>query len=107
VTSDVAIAPGTRTLAYRFTRTGEHCGTGTLLVDGAVVGEGDIPRFTPARFSLTGAGLTCGRDPGLPVTDDYRAPFAFTGRLRRVVVDVEGPPFVDPEDEARVAITTQ
>jgi hypothetical protein len=107
VTADVALAPGHRTLAYRFTRTGEHQGTGALLVDGAVVAEGEIPRFTPTRFSLTGAGLACGRNPGLAVTDDYRAPFAFTGRIRRIVVEVEGPPFVDPEDEARVAITTQ
>jgi arylsulfatase len=107
VTADVALAPGHRTLAYRFTRTGEHQGTGALLVDGAVVAEGEIPRFTPTRFSLTGAGLACGRNPALAVTDDYRAPFTFTGRIRRVVVEVEGPPFVDPEDEARVAITTQ
>jgi arylsulfatase A-like enzyme len=107
VTSDVPIPPGPHALGFRFTRTGEHCGAGALLLDGAVVGEAAIPRFTPTRFSLTGAGLTCGHDPGLPVTDDYRAPFRFTGRLRRVVVEVEGGPFRDAEGEARVAIAAQ
>jgi arylsulfatase A-like enzyme len=107
VASETPLAPGAHTLGFRFTRTGEHAGRGALVVDGAVVAEGEIPRFTPTRFTLTGAGLTCGRDPGLPVCDDYEAPFAFTGRIRRVVVEVEGPPFVDAEGEARAAITTQ
>ena len=44
--------------------TAEHRGTGALLVDGAVVGEAEIPRFTPTRFSLTAAGLTCGATAG-------------------------------------------
>src|SRR5262249_37719860 len=107
VSSDPVLTPGSHTLAFRFTRTGEHCGMGALLVDGTVVGEADIPRFTPMRFSLTGAGLTCGHSGPLPVTDDYQAPFRFTGRLYRVVVEVEGSPYLDPEDEARFAITTQ
>jgi arylsulfatase len=101
------LRPGPHTLGFRFTRTGEHRGTATLLVDGTVVGEIEIPQFTPTRFSLTGAGLSCGYSGGLPVTDDYRAPFRFTGRLRRVVVEVEGPPYTDPWAEAELAIVTQ
>lgn len=101
------LAPGPHALACEFTKTGEHCGTGTLRVDGQVVGEGTIPRFTPTRFSLTGAGLTCGRDPRLPVTRDYRPDFRFTGTLRCVVVEVQGPPFLDAEAEAHAAIATQ
>jgi arylsulfatase len=108
VTSDAVLPAGPHAVGFRFTRTAEHAGTGELLVDGAVIGRVDIPRFTPTRFSLTGAGLTCGRSPSdLPVTDDYRAPFAFTGTLRRVTVEVDGPPYRDPDGEARVAVTTQ
>ena len=33
---------------------------GALLVDGDVVGEGEIADFTPVRYSITGGGLTCG-----------------------------------------------
>jgi arylsulfatase len=107
IQSDLEVAPGAHVLEFRFTRTGEHRGTGRLLVDDRIVGEGEIPRFTPTRFSLTGAGLTCGRGGGLAVTDDYAGPFAFTGRIHRVVVEVEGSAFLDPEAEARLAIATQ
>jgi arylsulfatase len=107
VSSDVEVTPGRHTLAFRFSRRGEHQGTGALLIDGQVVGEGAVPRFTPARFSITGAGLTCGYGLAPAVTDDYEAPFAFTGRLERVIVEVDGGPYRDPEGEARLAITTQ
>ncbi len=107
VTGPVALTAGSHELTFRFSRTGEHAGTGELLIDGQVVGAGEIPRFTPSRFSLTGAGLVCGADPGLPVCDDYRAPFVWTGVLHRVVVEVDGSPYVDPEAEAEAAVITQ
>ncbi|HYR95585.1 MAG TPA: arylsulfatase [Candidatus Binatus sp.] len=107
VRSDVALAPGARVLELRFTKTAEHQGTAELVVDGAVVGRGEVPRFTTTRFSITGAGLTCGRGSGLAVTDDYRGAFPFTGRIGRVVVEVAGEPFRDAEGEAEVAIGTQ
>src|SRR5581483_9218602 len=107
VRSRVPILAGAHVVECRFTKTGEHAGRVALAVDGEVTGEGDVPRFTPTRFSITGAGLTCGRGNGLAVTDDYTGAFPFTGRIRRVVVDVAGEPFRDPEGEAEVAITTQ
>jgi hypothetical protein len=112
LTSDSLVAPepvptGSHALGFRYTKTGEHEGDGALLVDGAVVAEGHIARFTPVRFSLHGGGLTCGYDGGLPVREDYGAPFPFTGRLEGVVVTVDGPPYVDPEGEAEVAVATQ
>ena len=72
-----------------------------------MVGECAIDQFTPTRFSITGAGLTCGHGLEPAVTDDYQAPFRFTGRLHRVVVEVEGAEYRDPEGEARTAILTQ
>ena len=94
-------------MTFRFDKTGEHQGRGTLLVDGDEVGVGDIPRFTPTRFSITDAGLSCGYDWAMPVVDDYRAPFRFTGGLHRVIVDVDGEPFVDAESEADLALRAQ
>jgi arylsulfatase len=105
--STVDVPAGAHTLGFRFAKTGEHQGAGTLLIDGQPAGDVDIPRFTRTRFSLTGEGLCCGYDRGLQVCDDYRPPFAFTGRLRRVVIDVEGPAFVDPAAEVDYAIKTQ
>jgi arylsulfatase A-like enzyme len=107
VSSAVELTPGAHALAFRFAKTGEHQGTAMLLIDGAAAGETVIRRFTPMRFSLTGDGLTCGYAPGLPVCDDYRAPFRFSGRLRRVVVEVDGEPFVDPAGEAELAVRSQ
>ena len=107
VSSDEEVPAGAHTLAFRFDKKGEHKGTGTLFIDGAAAGQVEIPRFTPTRFSLTGDGLSCVYAAGLSVSGDYRAPFRFTGRLRRVVVDVEGKPFSDPKDEAEMAIRSQ
>jgi arylsulfatase len=103
------LLPGRHTLVFRFEKTGEHQGRGTLLVDGDAVDAGDIPRFTPNRFALAGAGLSVGRDAsGLAVCDDYVAPFPFTGTIvGDVTVDVDGAAFVDPEGEAAIAISTQ
>jgi N-sulphoglucosamine sulphohydrolase, C-terminal len=107
VTSSGELPTGAHTLGFRFDKTGEHQGRGTLLVDGEEVGSGEIPRFTPTRFSITDAGLCCGYDVGMPVVDDYRAPFRFTGRLHRVVVEVDGDPFVDAEAEADLSLRAQ
>jgi len=92
---------GECTLAFVFTRTGEHRGHGRLLVDGREVGAGEIPRTIPAVIETSGEGQCCGYDSGLPVTTDYEAPFRFTGRLHQVVVEVEPAPG-EPDAEAQV-----
>ncbi len=107
IVSQREVPPGEHSLAFRFTKDGEHRGTGELLIDGEVCASGRIDPFTRTRFSLTGDGLWCGYHAGLPVCRDYRAPFRFTGRLRRVVVDVEGAPYVDGQDEAETAMQSQ
>jgi hypothetical protein len=88
VASDTVIAPGAHELAFRFTKTGDATGIGTLFCDGEPVGEAEIPRVTPSSFNGTGAGLSCGYELGPPIGDDYEAPFRFTGTLRRVTVMV-------------------
>jgi arylsulfatase len=107
VESDVELTGDERTLAFRFDKTAEHRGIGTLVIDGKDVGSVEIKRFTPTRFSITGEDLCCGYDMGMPVVDEYRPPFRFTGYLHRVVVDVAGEPFVDERAEAEQALRTQ
>jgi arylsulfatase A-like enzyme len=101
------LLPGLHELTFLFEKTGEHQGIGRLLVDGEEVGRGDIPRFTPMRFSITGAGLTCGTGDGLAVSRRFAGPFPFTGRIERVSVEVDGPAFHDPEGEAHIAAARQ
>ena len=103
VEADDPVPPGRHELTYRFERTGPHRGIGHLGVDGVEVARVDIPRFTLTKFSVTGAGLTCGYSDGLPVTRRYTAPFRFTGTLERLVVEVDGEPFADPEIAAQAA----
>ena len=107
IRADAVLAPGRHTLGFAFTKTGEHRGVAALSVDDDEVAGGDLAHFTPVRFSLHGAGLSCGRDVGLPVTTAYDGEFPFTATLERVVVDVDGEPFVDPEEEAAAAVAAQ
>jgi arylsulfatase len=103
--SSTPIPPGAHELVYEY-----RCddpwggGHGTLKLDGEVVGEGDIRRFTPIRWSITGAGLTCGYDGVSPVTARYPAPNRFTGRLEKVVIEVADAPEVDPATTFRNAM---
>ena len=72
-----------------------------LYVDGALVASADAPYTTPFMFNP--GGVSCGHNPGSPVTPEYPSPFKFTGRLEKVVVDVSGELIVDPEAELRAA----
>ena len=70
----------------------------TLLVNGEAVGGGRLDHTVPFGFSGY-SGLDIGRDNGLVVDRSYadKAPFAFTGTVRKVVFDVA--PHLDAEDE--------
>jgi arylsulfatase len=103
--SDTAVPRGSRvTMGYEFRRTGPRRGRGTLLIDGKPVGSVDIPKTWPTHG--TTAGLTCGLDVGAPVSDAYPAPFAFTGTLHRVTVDLHDDPAPDPS-ESRAALAEE
>jgi hypothetical protein len=52
-------------------------------------------------------GLTCGRDDGSTVTSAYQAPFAFTGTLEKIVVDVSGELLEDKAAEMRAVMAHQ
>ena len=84
------VPEGAHTLVFRYDTDGDFSGHGKLLVDGELVGEGDIARVPLARYNLTGGGLTCGWEQGPAVGEGYVAPFRFTGRLEDVVIAVEG-----------------
>ena len=82
----VPVEPGRHRLGFRFERQDDGGGAASLTVDGAVVAEGHIPRFTVAAFSATGAGLTCGYELGPAVGDDYEAPFRCTATIHTATV---------------------
>ena len=53
----------------------------------------------PLAMGLS-AGVSVGADVGSPVTSDYTPPFAFTGVVRRVLVDVSGEEITDKQAKA-------
>jgi arylsulfatase len=107
VESDEIVPPGVHQLAMSFFTAGDFKATAKLLIDGRVVGEGLIEHLTPVRHSLTGGGITCGWEQGPSVGPGYTAPFPFTGTLHRVVVDVSGEPYRDPEAEFEAIMSEQ
>jgi hypothetical protein len=104
IVSDAAIPEGKTTLRFQFTKTGENQGKGELFIDGQKTGEGEIPHTIPIAIALAGEGLCCGRDIGMPVTDDYESPFTFTGKIKQVTVEVRGLKHRDPEREMAAAM---
>ncbi len=113
VTSTRPLPVGRLTLRYEFEPTGPpepRAGKGApgraqLYVDGSLVGENEFDMTVPIIFGIE--GLSCGYDFGEPVTSAYSSPFAFTGEIHRVIVDLSGELIHDEEAEARVLMARQ
>ena len=110
VSSSKPVPAGALTLSAIFTKEGEnppHVANGTLAlyIDNEKVGEMKI-KTQPGKFSIAGEGLTVGRGSGEPVTGDYPGeyPWAFTGTVKRVVVDVSGEVSIHHEREAHAML---
>jgi arylsulfatase A-like enzyme len=107
------LTPGAHELRFEFEPTGEPDlarGRGApgrlqLYVDGDLVAEEMAPVTVP--FALNPGALTCGLNPGSPVTPDYSSPYKFTGTLHTVTVDVSGELIIDTESELRAAMARQ
>jgi arylsulfatase len=82
-------------------------GVARLYINGEMVGEGEIPRTIPFFAGLS-ERLQVGRQDGSTSCDDYAAPFAFTGTIKRVIVDVTGhEPPRDLDQEAEIGLARQ
>jgi hypothetical protein len=91
-----AVPAGRHRLGFRFDRREDGGGSAVLELDGTVVAEGDIARFTVGAFSATGAGLTCGYELGPAVGSGYEAPFRCTALIHRAVVTLSEEVPVNP-----------
>ena len=109
VIADSPIPEGDHVFSFEFTPTGKpdvaH-GKGApanirLYVDGRPVGEGDLPVTIPLTLGLA-AGVCIGADAGAPVMDDeYHSPFAFSGMVKKALIDISGKPIEDKEEAAK------
>lgn len=102
VSCEKPVPEGPVTLRLEFERTDEFAGKVTIYVNDEKAAEGDIPRTNLVVFAAA-EGFEVGSDSTSAVWPRYRPPFNFTGKIREVVLSVEGEPHRDPEAEARVA----
>jgi arylsulfatase len=96
------------TVRYEFAYDGGGLGKGgkgTLFVNGKPVATGRIER-TQCCFYSADEGTDVGADEGTPVTEAYKAPFKFTGKITAVTVelrDVKRAEHQQDEEAHRVA----
>jgi arylsulfatase len=88
-------------------------GTGgnvTLRLDKKAIGEGRFEQQVAGYFTVNET-FDVGCDTVSPVSDQYESPFAFTGTILRVMVDISETTFDDlaahHEMRARLAMATQ
>jgi len=112
IDSDAVVGSGRHEFRFEFEKDGLEVrqaigGTGRLYVDGQLVAEDHIKRFTPSGFNGVGVGLTCGYEWGPAVGEGYTAPFPFNGRILRTEVTTTGPVVRDPLAEMAAILAEQ
>ncbi|HET8944078.1 MAG TPA: arylsulfatase [Dehalococcoidia bacterium] len=111
VSSTATVPVGPAVVAFSFEKTGKAWigpgGIARLYINGELVGEGELPRTIPFFAGLS-ERLQVGRQDGSTTSDDYAAPFAFTGTLKRVIVDVTGQDLIrDLVQETEIGLARQ
>ena len=99
--SDQPLKPGKHTIVFDWKMDSQGMavgrgGTGALSVDGAEVARKSLPKMLPFMWAWDET-FDIGLDTGTPVDDsDYQVPFAFTGKLGKIVFDL-GESSITPE----------
>ena len=91
VTAAQPLAPGKATIRFEFAYDGGGMGKGgkgTIFVNGKQVATGRVER-TQCCFYSADEGTDVGADEGTPVTEAYKPPFRFTGKISKVTVELK------------------
>jgi arylsulfatase len=102
IEADTPLPPGATAVEVAYTRAESGGGRVVLRADGAEIGAGTIPRDLPFRWQIGGSRLHLGEDRGFPVSDDYRPPFPFTGRIRRAEITLPALAFLEDRPDPRL-----
>jgi arylsulfatase len=110
------IPEGDHVFSFEFTPTGKPDvakgkgapATVKQLIDGKEAGSGDLPVTIPLSLGI-GGGAVVGTDNGSPVmlAEDYKPPFAFTGTVKKALLDVSGEATEDLEAKVRMYLARQ
>lgn len=91
IKSDTPLPKGKVTVVFEYTHESKEYGgggTGRLFVAGKKVAEGKFKHVVPVRYSATET-FDVGEDRGEAVSEQYKGPFKFTGKIEKVVVDLK------------------
>jgi arylsulfatase len=91
VAATAPLAAGKTKLVVDFAYDGGGAGKGgliTMTANGRKIAEGRLDRTIPVQISL-GEGLDIGLDIGSPIDFTYDLPFAFTGKIEKVTVELK------------------
>ena len=103
VAAKQAVPAGKATIRFDFAYDGGGLGkggTGTLFVNGKKVATGRIERTQFAIYSAD-EGADVGADEGTPVTEAYKVPFKFTGKIGKVTIELQEVKTADHEQGER------
>nr|QIP10071.1 arylsulfatase [Bradyrhizobium symbiodeficiens] len=95
-----ALPAGKSTIRFEFAYDGGGIGkgaVGTLFVNGRNVASGRIERTQCCGFSAD-EGADVGADEGTPVTEAYKVPFKFSGKISQVTVELKEMKKADSEE---------
>ena len=76
-----------------------HLSVTNMVVFMTEVDRKRIEHTVAGRFGIDTFGV--GADTGAPVSNDYTPPFAYTGVIDRIEIEL-GQPRLDPEEDARL-----
>jgi arylsulfatase A-like enzyme len=102
-----ALPKGKTKIVVDFVYDGGGMGKGgkiTMTASGKKVAEGRLERTVPIQFSIC-EGLDIGMDGGSPVDFTYALPFAFTGKIEKVTVELK--PLPEPPNKAARGKTSE
>lgn len=91
IQSPEKLAPGKSTIKFNFDYDGGGVGAGgigRLFINDQPVAEGRIAKTIPYRLALDET-FDVGRDTGTPIVETYQVPFAFTGNLQKVTLNLK------------------
>jgi arylsulfatase A-like enzyme len=100
VAAKQALPPGKTTIRFEFAYDGGGVGkggVGTLFVNGKSVATGRIEHTQCCAFSAD-EGADVGADEGAPVTEAYKPPFKFTGKIAGVTIELKEMKKADRDD---------
>ncbi|MBN9299358.1 MAG: arylsulfatase [Filimonas sp.] len=89
--SKEALPKGKMKLVVRFDYDGGGLGKGgsiTMTANGKEIAKGRLEKTVPIQFTIA-EGVDVGQDVGSPIDFTYKMPFAYTGKIEKVTVDLK------------------